>query len=100
MAYVMQRLLPMQFIMVGIVKDVCIVALSMYLLDEEISRQQTVGFLLQICLVASWNFWASGAPPRRDAAEAVMVAKEGPIAERTKEERGTKYGGIQRMTCV
>merc|ERR1719387_3122058 len=47
-AFTFQRISPLQFILVGIVKDICIVMISVLLVGEEVSFIQLVGFALQL----------------------------------------------------
>lgn len=69
-AFTFQRISPLQFILVGIVKDICIVMISVLLVGEEVSFIQLVGFALQLCLIFAWNYLFAGAKTK-PASEAI-----------------------------
>lgn len=63
MAFVIQRITPMQFVMCGIAKDIFVVLLSIFFAHVSVSLQQVAGFAVQIFLVFTWNYLSQIQPP-------------------------------------
>lgn len=54
-AVFLKYLSPMAYVLTGNVKDICIMLMSAFLMHEDISRIQCLGFVVQILCVFSWS---------------------------------------------
>mmetsp|Transcript_78900 Transcript_78900/g.207140 ORF Transcript_78900/g.207140 Transcript_78900/m.207140 type:complete len:366 (-) Transcript_78900:81-1178(-) len=65
-AFFLKRTSPIALILAGIVKDCSIVFCGVVFFSDQISRQQSIGFALQLCLVGYWSYlkaFGSAMPP-------------------------------------